>query len=141
MGTAYKLSNESKYCQKQNNNITTFSEEVMRYCKEKGVNNANQFTNVTYLSRNIYIKLYSDRRYIPDENTAYTICFGLKLNFAEATDLLHKANYSMTPIDKYDTYRELLVEMLVTGKQFIPHCNNTLRHFGYRELGSSRNVN
>lgn len=140
MGTVYKLSNEGKYYKKHNTEKTTFSEEVMNYCREKGIENANQFANVTYLSRNVYNKLLNNSEYIPDENTAYTICFGLKLTFAESTDLLHKANYSLTPIDKYDTYRELLVEMLITGKQFIPHCNNTLRIFGYRELGGSRIV-
>lgn len=140
MSTVYRLSNESKYCKKTKNINTTFSEEVMKYCEEKGIENANQFSNVTFLNRNIYNKLSNNSNYIPDENTAYTICFGLKLTFAESTDLLHKANYSMTPINKNDLYRELLVEMLITGKQFIPHCNNTLRYYGYRELGSSRMI-
>ncbi len=137
MGTVYKLSNEGKYYQKLPKEVATFSEEVMEYCRKKGIENANQFANVTYLSRNIYNKLSSNPKFIPDENTAYTICFGLKLNYAESADLLHKANYSMTPVDRYDSYRELLVEMLITGKQFIPHCNNTLRLYGFRELGSS----
>ncbi len=113
----------------------TFAEMAIRLCESKDINSGRVFSACTFLGKDIYNKLKSDRRYIPKENTAYSICFGLRLTFAEASCLLQKARYSLVPVSPDDKYRELLVEMLVTDFTYIPDCNKVLEHYGFRLLG------
>lgn len=114
----------------------TFAETVLCYCEQKGITNGNDFILCTFLNKNVYYNLKKDRNYIPTENMAYSICFGLRLTFAEATHLLSLARYSLLPTTPQDLYREMLVEMLITGMYYIPDCNKQLEILNFRKLGS-----
>lgn len=114
----------------------TFAEQVMSICKREDIKNNSDFTFCTFLEQTIYFKLKNDRYYIPNERIAYSICFGLKLSFAESCYLLRLAGMDIIPRTAYDTYRTMLCEMLIKGNTYIPSCNKELRKYGYQELGS-----
>lgn len=129
---------KSKYhAQSDTIHCRTFAETVLYYCEQKGITNGNDFILCTFLNRNVYYNLKKDRNYIPTENMAYSICFGLRLTFAEATHLLSLARYSLLPTTPQDLYREMLVEMLITGMYYIPDCNKQLEIMNFRKLGSA----
>lgn len=116
----------------------TFAEMTIRLCESRDVKSSRVFSACTFLSKDIYNKMKADKNYLPKENTAYSICFGLRLTFAEASCLLQKARYSLVPTSPDDNYRELLVEMLVTGFTYIPDCNTVLEHYGFRLLSTAK---
>lgn len=133
------LCNKRKY----NDNIgiietETFSQFAIRLCESRDINSGRAFAMCTCLTKNIYNRLVTEKDYIPNENSAYSICFGLQLTFAEACYLLQKARYSLIPTSPNDKYRELLTEMLITGLTYIPDCNKVLSHYGYKELGKTK---
>lgn len=131
------IANESKYHREYRlQEITTFAEQVIIYCTDRNIKSGTDFSICTFLDKNIYYRLKSDRNYIPEEKIAYSICFGLQLTFAEATYLLNKARMNMIPSTPNDMYRELLVQMLITGKTYIPECNKELEALGFQLLGS-----
>ena len=129
---------KSKYYTINTIKTETFAETVIRFCELKDITSSRIFAMCTCLDKGIYKRLKSDRDYIPRENTAYAICFGLKLTFAEASYLLQKAKYSLVPIAPDDMYRELLTEMLITGFTYIPNCNKVLECFGFKKLGKTQ---
>ena len=131
----YEFETKSKYHTINTIETETFAETVMRFCELKEITSSRMFSMCTCLDKGIYKRLKSDRNYIPRENTAYAICFGLQLTFAEASYLLQKAKYSLVPISPNDMYRELLTEMLITGFTYIPECNKVLDYCGYKKLG------
>ncbi len=116
-------------------NSETFAEMAIRLCESKNITTSRVFSMCTFLNKDIFNRLKADRNYVPRENTAYTICFGLQLSFAEASCLLQKGRYSLVPVSPQDNYRELLTEMLITGFTYIPDCNIVLKHYGYKQLG------
>lgn len=120
--------------------FTTFAEQVLMICEKAEIKTGNQFAFCTFLDRALYYKFKRDRYYVPEERIAYTICFGLKLSFAETCFLLNLGGLSIIPHTPYDRYRELLVEMLVKGNTYIPSCNEELKKLGFQELGT-RKVN
>ena len=135
----YEFENKRKYQTTNTIETETFAETVMRFCELKEITSSRMFSMCTCLDKGIYKHLKSDRNYIPRENTAYAICFGLQLTFAEASYLLQKAKYSLVPVSPNDMYRELLTEMLITGFTYIPECNIVLKYFGLKELGKTKN--
>lgn len=130
----YEFETKSKYRSINTIETETFAETVMRFCELKEITSSRMFSMCTCLDKGIYKHLKSDRNYIPRENTAYSICFGLQLTFAEASYLLQKAKYSLVPISPNDMYRELLIEMLISGFTYIPDCNKVLEFYGFRKL-------
>ena len=133
----YEFESKRKYQAINTIETETFAETVMRFCELKEITSSRMFAMCTCLDKGIYKHLKSDRNYIPRENTAYAICFGLQLTFAEASYLLQKAKYSLVPISPDDMYRKLLTEMLITGFTYIPDCNKVLELYGYKKLGKS----
>lgn len=133
----YEFENRRKYNTTNTIRTETFAETVMRFCELKEITSSRMFSMCTCLDKGIYKHLKSDRNYIPRENTAYAICFGLQLTFAEASYLLQKAKYSLVPVSPNDMYRELLTEMLITGFTYIPDCNIVLEALGFKQLGKS----
>lgn len=131
----YEFETKSKYHTINTIETETFAETAIRFCELKEITSSRMFSMCTCLDKGIYKHLKSDRNYIPRENTAYSICFGLQLTFAEASYLLQKAKYSLVPISPNDMYRELLTEMLITGFTYVPECNKALENYGYRKLG------
>ncbi len=131
------LADKNKYLAKHNDeNYTTFAQQVILYCEMKGIKNGSEFSFCTFVDREIYHRLKHNSDYIPTERIAYTICFGLKLTIAESSYLLSKARYTIIPTNPNDMYRELLVEMLATGKNYIPDCNKELKKLNFQLLGS-----
>ena len=114
----------------------TFAEQVIDICEKEDIKNSTDFTFCTFVEQTIYYKLKKNRLYVPDERIAYSICFGLKLTFAENCYLLRLAGLEITPRNAYDKYRELLCKMLINGNTYIPSCNKELRKNGFQELGS-----
>lgn len=114
----------------------TFAEQVIDICEKEDIKNSTDFTFCTFVEQTIYYKLKKNRLYVPDERIAYSICFGLKLTFAESCYLLRLAGLEITPRNAYDKYRELLCKMLINGNTYIPSCNKELRKNGFQELGS-----
>lgn len=114
----------------------TFAEQVMIICEKEDIKNSSDFTFCTFVEQTIYYKLKKNRLYVPDERIAYSICFGLKLTFAESCYLLRLAGLDIMPRNAYDKYRELLCKMLINGNTYIPSCNKELRRNGFQELGS-----
>lgn len=132
----YKYINKKKYSNNKAEHINSFAEEAIKLCNEKGIHSGRDFAMCTFLSKNIYNHLSNQINYVPNENAAYSICFGLKLTFAESCVFLQKGRHSLVPTDSNDKYRELLVEMLITGYTYIPDCNKELTKLGYPPLGS-----
>lgn len=131
----YEFETKRKYQATNTIETETFAETVMRFCELKEITSSRMFSMCTCLDKGIYKHLKSDQNYIPRENTAYAICFGLQLTFAEASYLLQKAKYSLVPVSPDDMYRELLTEMLITGFTYIPNCNKVLEYYGFKKLG------
>ena len=132
----YEFESKRKYQKATTIETETFAETVMRFCELKEITSSRMFSMCTCLDKGIYKHLKSDRNYIPRENTADAICFGLQLTFAEASYMLQKAKYSLVPISPDDMYRELLTEMLITGFTYIPDCNKVLEYYGYKKLSN-----
>lgn len=131
------IANDIKYHKEHSTEaITTFAEQVIIYCNDRNIKSGTDFSICTFVDKNVYFRLKKDKNYVPEERIAYSICFGLQLTFAEATYLLNKARMNMIPSTPTDMYRELLVQMLITGKTYIPECNKELAALEFELLGS-----
>lgn len=54
------------------------------------------------IDRRLFSKIVSDRTYKPARDTCIALCFGLRLNIADASELLERAGYTLSHSSKRD---------------------------------------
>ena len=84
--------------------LPTFSQEVCRIICEKKID-VHEFVESTNLNSTIFCRLKTQPDYIPTYRHAVAICFGLKLDFGQAEQLLKMAGYAFRNAPETAIYR------------------------------------
>ncbi len=87
----------------------TFSEYLMYLIRKKKMKNADVYKRAI-VDKKIFSKIKNNVNYHPQKLTALCLCIGAKLNLDEATDLLARAGYALSPCDKTDIIFSFFIE-------------------------------
>ena len=108
----------------------TFSSEVMRMVNRKYIK-MSSFYLPAGIDKRTFNKIKNDYLYRPSRSTAMKCCLGLKLNRAEAEELMRLAGFSFSPSDPSD-----LVVMFCIEKEIwdLASVNYLMASFDIRDL-------
>ncbi len=111
----------------------TFSEKVFEYAKKKGIKDSELYGGKyeLYFPRQTLSRIRLDGEYHPKKYICVIICLVLKLNLADAQDLLMRAGYSLSVSRKAD----VIVRYCIENKIYdVFTVSNTLEEHGCEEL-------
>ena len=104
----------------------TFQEAMFYHIDSKHLDEVEVYTNA-HIDRRLFSKIRSNKNYKPSKKTAICICFGLKLNIDETSDLLEKAGYALSHSSKAD----LIIEYFISIKEYnLTILNEVLYEYG-----------
>ncbi len=114
--------------EKENAEYKSFSSEVIRMVKER-YNKDSEFYRAAGIDKRTFHKIRSDFGYKPSRMTAFRCCIGLKLDAAEAEELLRLAGMAFSPNDPDDLVLKFCLEK---GIRDIPGINYMLYKYATR---------
>lgn len=115
----------------EENKNRTFVQCVSDWINKKYLNYPAVY-KAAQIDRRLFSKIMSDNDYKPAKDTAIAICFGLKLKYAEAVDLLQRAGYSLSHSDK----RDIIIEYFLEKKKYkLDDLNAVLYELGQKTIG------
>ena len=79
----------------------TFSTEVLRHIKNRGMSNKEFYTKAQ-MDRKLFSAMKNNKEYQPKKSTAVACCLALELTLVEANELLSLAGYSLSRAIKWD---------------------------------------
>lgn len=98
---------------KNTENITTFAEDVISYCKRRNIFSGSEFEATISVSRKIYEKCRKDRYYKPrDRNIVLTMCFKFELFYQDSLIFLKKAGFTLADT-KYDSIIKVCLQQQI----------------------------
>jgi hypothetical protein len=102
-----------------------FSTTLLRLIDERGYDDVDVYKRAG-MSRQLFSRIRSDAEYRPAKKTVLALAVALRLNVAEARDLLERAGFALSHSDK----RDLVVEyFLENGKHDLMAVNQALYEF------------
>ncbi len=116
--------------EKENSEYKSFSSEVIRMVKER-YNKDSDFYHAAGIDKRTFHKIRSDYGYKPSRMTAFRCCIGLKLDIAEAEELLRLTGMAFSPNDPDDLVIKFCLEK---GIKDIPGINYMLYTYATRPL-------
>ena len=106
-----------------NQDVTTFAEDVISYCSRLGIYSSNRFEELILVNRKVYTNCKKDRYYKPRErNIVITMCFKFKLSLEDSLALLKKAGFTLNQ----STYDSIIHICLQFGVHDIEIVNQLL---------------
>ncbi len=81
----------------------TFQEKFFEYLDKTGLSDP-EFYKKLNLSKQMFSKVRSNANYQPTKNTAIIFCLGLELDLEQATDLLARAGFALSPSNRLDLF-------------------------------------
>ncbi len=120
--------------EKENSEYKSFSSEVIRMVKERYKKDSD-FYHAAGIDKRTFHKIRSDFGYKPSRMTAFRCCIGLKLDVAEAEELLRLAGMAFSPNDPDDLVLKFCLEK---GIRDIPGINYMLYRYATRPLAEDQ---
>ena len=105
----------------------TFSEFIKEFMRREKCDSAEKFCVITRLNENIFSCL-KRKEYRPTKRVIVAICVGLKLDYAEALELLKLAGYALVLYDKVDYAYHYILQKC--NELDIDLCNELLEACG-----------
>ena len=103
----------------------TFSELLVNYIEEKGLNNADVY-KAAQIDRRHFSKIISNTLYKPTRDTVISFIIALKLNLEEANDLMATAGYAFSK----SSLRDVVLEFFIRTQNYdINEINEVLYSF------------
>ena len=87
----------------------TFSEYLLYLIEEKGFKNADVYHD-SLVDKRTFSKIKNNKDYQPKKITALCLCVGAKLNLDQSKDLLQRAGFAFSPVDKTDIIFKFFIE-------------------------------
>ncbi len=100
---------ERKLANRMEHLSDTFQEYLFFLIGQKGLKNSDVY-KASIVDKKVFSKIKNNRNYHPQKNTALRLCIGAHLNLDEATDLLQRAGYALSPCDKTDVIFKFYIE-------------------------------
>ena len=91
----------------------SFNQLLFKYIDDKHLNEVDIYKKA-YIDRKLFSKIRSNINYRPRKKTVVQLIFGLKLNIAEANELLNSAGYYLSHSLKSD----LIVEWFIINNNY-----------------------
>ena len=109
----------------------TFSQRLLKLLDERGINYVD-FYNRANIDRKLFSKL-KNKDYKPSKNTVLAVVVGLKLDEAEAAELMASAGYAWNDSDRTD----IIVRFFIRRHEYdIDKLNCALFDYGEKTLGA-----
>lgn len=110
----------------------SFSDKLQRLIWEKNMSPAECY-NAANLDRRLYCKIKRNRYYTPEKNTVFAFILALRLNRAEADDLLKSAGYAFSDGSVTDV---IIARCIKKGVYDVFSVNGILYKWGQTPLGT-----
>lgn len=109
----------------------TFSQKLLFFMREKGIENAQTLYKAAYSSRQIWSNIMNQTDYKPKKETAICYALALELNRDETDELLGAAGYCLTNSDKRDI---AIMYFIDNGIFDIPDVDEILKEMDLKQL-------